>query len=134
MRIRIEKMALLIALVCLAFPKNMKAQVENAQAYTIKPIWIEARVLGILEHHDRLAVIQVSKVDSSNKFMLRVNSEILAEFVFGTKASKGEPAVPGANAGDTIRAEIHGEFNPSTGQWDYRVFRYTRAKSSPEKK
>lgn len=117
-------MALLAIFCCLSFQSH--AQPGSQEAAVIKPIWIKAEVIGILEQHDKLAVLQVSRVDSANEFNLATKSEILVEFVFGTSPSDGEPKIPGVKAGDTIRAEIHGKFNPGSGQWDYRVFRYAQ--------
>jgi hypothetical protein len=123
-------LSILLFLLILGFSKGLMAQSNSDNAYTVKPIWVEAKVLGILEQHDRLAVLQISRVDSSNEFHLSESSEILTEFVFGTKASDGDPKVPGVISGDNIRAEIHGKFNPSSGQWDYRVFRYFQIKQN----
>lgn len=115
---------LFITTLLVVFSKESQAQSEVTGSYTIQPIWVEARVLGILENHDGLGVIQITRVDSANEFNLTVKSELLTEFVFGTESSDGDPKIPGVKSGDSIRAEIHGKFNPSSGQWDYRIFRY----------
>lgn len=112
---------ILLVVIIIGFSTILSAQKE---AGVIHPIWIEARVLGILEHHDALAVLQVLQVEATNEIHLARNSEILTEFVFGTKKSGGEPKLDGVKANMLIRAEIDGKFNPASGQWDYRVFRY----------
>ena len=106
---------------------KMNAQV-NPMDYQIRPIWVEAQVLGILEDHNNLVVLQITGT-GVNEFNLGINSEILTEFYFGTTAIEGEPKLSGVKSGDIIRAEVHGKFNPSSGQWDYRVFRYAPAPS-----
>ena len=119
---------LFISLILIILSPDFKAQTEGAASFTIKPIWIEARVLGLLEDHGRLAVIQVKQVASINEFNLAAKSEVLTEFIFGAEASDGDPKIPGVKSGDAIRAEIHGKFNPTSGQWEYRIFRYSQLK------
>lgn len=102
---------------------------QDKTARVIEPIWIQAQVVGTLEGHHSLAVIQVTDVDSNNTINLELQSEVLAEFVFGTKPRDGEPKLPGLKAGDLIRVEVDGVFNPSSGQWDYRAFRYRLLKT-----
>ncbi len=90
----------------------------------IEPVMVTARVVGVLEGNSNLAVIYITKVDTSNKFNLVVNTEILARFHFGTKATKGDPILPGVKSGDLIRAEIAGELDKTSAQMDYTVLRY----------
>lgn len=116
-----------IAIMLTGFGNHLSAQ-ENPLEYRIHPIWVEARVLGILEDHNNLVVLQITGT-GVNDFNLGVNSEILTEFYFGTAPTDGDPKLAGVKSGDMIRAEIHGKFNPSSGQWDYRVFRYNPAPS-----
>lgn len=117
----------LVALLISASSLLLGQSIAN-QATVLKPIWVEAKVLGILESHNALVVLQISRVDSTNNINLKAGSEVLVEFVFGTKKSDGEPKLPGVKPEQIIKAEIDGKFNHSSGQWDYRVFRYDSVK------
>ncbi len=111
----------------------------------IEPVMITARVVGVLEGNSNLAVLYITKVDTSNNFALAPNTEILTKFHFGTKPTKGDPILPGVKSGDLISAEIAGELDKKSGQMDYLVLRYdvlevitigtssTEADDSPQK-
>lgn len=101
------------------------AQVKENTPRLIEPIWVQAEVLGLLEHHEALGVVHILRVAPDNEIHLSEGSEVLVEFVFGTRSSEGEPKLAGVKAGMKMRAEIAGSFNPKSGQWDYRIFRYT---------
>ncbi len=90
----------------------------------IEPIMITARVVGVLEGNSNLAVLYITKVDTSNTIKLEANTEILARFHFGTKATKGDPELMGVKSGDLISAEIAGKIDKNSAQMDYTVLRY----------
>ncbi len=90
----------------------------------IEPIMITARVVGVLEGNSNLAVLYITKVDTSNTIKLETNTEILARFHFGTKATKGDPELMGVKSGDLISAEIAGKIDKNSAQMDYTVLRY----------
>ncbi len=89
----------------------------------IEPTNITARVVGVLGNSN-LAVLYVTKVDTSNTYNLEENTEILTRFHFGTKATKGDPELPGVKSDDVIEAEIAGKLDKTSGQMDYTVLRY----------
>lgn len=104
---------------------SLTAQVEksNGVVERIKPVVVKAEVVGILQGHKALAVLQIQKTDSVNALGLKPQQEILVEFVFGTQKTD-DPQLPGVKGGTLITAQLAGNFNPATGQHDYRVFKY----------
>ncbi len=114
----------LITFLVICVGGKASGQHQNNNSYLLHPIWVEAEVIGILEHHSALAVLHITRVDSTNEINLSEDSEILSEFVFGTKPTEGDPKLVGIKQNMLIRAEIDGKFNSSSGQWDYRIFRY----------
>ena len=84
----------------------------------VKPFTIEAKVISFLQGHDKLAVLQVTKV-AENPWNLKTDDEILVTFLINPKDSKE------AGSGDLIRAQAIGSMNKNTVQVDYRILRYT---------
>lgn len=118
------------------------AQNSKARVVKIETVKITAKVVGILEGHKSLAVLQVLEADSGNAYDLEPAEEVLTEFYFGTAPTDGDPKLPGLSGGEVIVARIAGKPNPDTGQYDYRVFEYwlqpkgsssSRGDTSPQK-
>ncbi len=106
----------------LIFAFTTKAQVHMT---AVEPIEVTARVVGILEGNSQLAVVYIMKVDSTNKYALEANTEILTRFYFDTKPTKGDPVLPGTKKGDVIRAQLAGQHDNISGQMNYVIFKYS---------
>lgn len=103
---------------------SFTAYTQEMKMTKVEPTMVTARVVGVLEGNSNLAVLYVTKVDTSNKYNLEGNTEILTRFHFGTIATKGDPALPGVKSGDMISAEIIGKLDKTSAQMDYTVLRY----------
>ena len=84
---------------------------------------VNAEVVGLLEDHNKLAVLRILKVDS-NAYGLEKGSEILTEFYFTTGPMKNEAKLVGLSAGDKISVRLHARENRSRGRWDFMAFHY----------
>lgn len=101
-------------------------QAQKMKMTPIRPIQATARVVGILEGNTKLAVLYITQVDTTNEFELRTGTEVLARFQFDTKPiTTGDPILPGVKPNDVISAEMAGEYDSKSGQWNYTVFRYS---------
>lgn len=93
---------------------------------------MEAKVVGILSGNPKLAVLYITKVDSTNEYGYKEGTEILAKFYFGTAPHKYEPILTGTKANDIIRAEVALQANRSNGNSENIVFKYTVISSVKE--
>ncbi len=112
---------ILIGLSDLAFAQTPVDSLPNParnRAVLLKPFTIEAKVISLLQGHDDIGVVQITKV-ATNPWNLKKGDEILVSFLIKPENSK---KVAG---GDLIRAETIGTMNKNTVQVDYRVLRYS---------
>lgn len=101
---------------------SAKAQQTKLTRYHIEVV--KAKVVGILEGNDRLAVLQIEQADTAGRYKLHPQDEILVQFFYTVKPTTGEPRLSGITAGDRISARVAGTFNATTQQYDYLVFEY----------
>lgn len=118
------KNLLRIALFAALILGGWSAQAQKAKVTQYHIEVVKAKVIGILEDNNRLAVLQIEQADTSSRYELQPKDEILVQFFYTTAPTKGEPKLAGVKSADRIMARLAGNYNPNTQQYDYLVFEY----------
>ncbi|MDZ7847130.1 MAG: hypothetical protein U5L96_10365 [Owenweeksia sp.] len=107
---------IVLLMVCSGMTLTAQVNKPNGVVERIKPVVVEAEVVGILQGHKALAVLQIQETDTANAFGAQTSAGNTRGICIWHTENGGSSIARCKRRYTDLRPRLAGSFNPATGQ------------------